>query len=304
MSPKRDNTIWKGIACALVAVVLWSLNFIIARGIYQKITPISLAFLRWTLATLLLTPFAVKSVRENRNILIKHKLHLGLTALTGITLFNTFIYIAGRHTTAINLALIGTTASPLFVLLISGFILKEKFSLFQIGGAILCIAGIIYLVTKGDFAHLRSIQLSQGDLWVFLAGLFFAIYTILVRRRPKEIAPIAYLYALFFMGTLLLLPAFITDRIYAPAIDWDSTIILSIIYLAIAASVIAFLLWNKFIYYIGAPRTALFGNLIPILSATEAILLLHEAYTPILLMSMFLILAGLTLANWKFIVSQ
>ena len=88
--------VWKGIGFALLAVLLWSANFIIARGLYQKITPITLAFCRWFLATLLLCPFVIKQVRSEWKIVKQHVMHLGLTALTGVSILNTLIYIAGK----------------------------------------------------------------------------------------------------------------------------------------------------------------------------------------------------------------
>jgi drug/metabolite transporter (DMT)-like permease len=295
------NEVWKGIGFALLAVLLWSANFIIARGLYQKITPITLAFCRWFLATLLLFPLVVKQVSNEWKIIKQHVVHLCLTALTGVSIFNTFIYIAGKYTTAINLALIGTTAAPLFVLLITGIFLKDRLSKNQIIGALLCLLGIVLLITKGN-TQLNTFNFSVGDIWIVTAALSFAIYTILVRRKPKNISSNTYLFSIFSIGTLFLLPACIVERsATSVSIEWSASVILSIVYLAVCASILAFLFWNISIHKIGPARTALFGNLIPLFSTIEAVVLLGEHFSNLILMSMLLILTGLLLANFSLI---
>src|SRR6478752_7017844 len=109
---KKD--IYLGMALAVLATVIWSGNFIVARGVSQKIGPVSLAFYRWLTATIIITPIAWKQWRAEKAVVKTNWRYLCLTALTGIAVFNTCVYIAGHYTTAINLALIGTTSSPVF----------------------------------------------------------------------------------------------------------------------------------------------------------------------------------------------
>jgi drug/metabolite transporter (DMT)-like permease len=87
------------------------------------------------------------------------------------------------------------------------------------------------------------------------------------------------------------------ETTYSPAIDWDINILSAILYLGIGASVICFLIWNIAISKLGAGRTALFGNLIPIFSSAEAAILLHEDFSIIHFISLALVLTGILLAN-------
>ena len=120
------NDRYFGMIMAFIAVVIWSGNFVIARGISHIISPFELAFFRWSTASCLIFPFAFKQIKQDIPSIIKHWKYLFWVSLTGITLFNTLVYIAGHYTTAINLALIGTTSSPIFASILAVIFLKEK----------------------------------------------------------------------------------------------------------------------------------------------------------------------------------
>ncbi|HEX8334337.1 MAG TPA: DMT family transporter, partial [Segetibacter sp.] len=119
------NTVYIGMLLAVITCIIWAGNFIIARGVHDQIPPITLAFFRWSTASVIIFFLGINSFRKERQHIIANWKYLFWVTLTGIVLFNTFIYIAGHYTAAINLALIGTTSSPVFVILISAFFLKE-----------------------------------------------------------------------------------------------------------------------------------------------------------------------------------
>ena len=112
-STQHKKDILIGICLAVTAAMVWSGNFIISRGVNQLIGPISLAFYRWFLAALIITPIAWASFKKEQLIVKQNSKYLFWVSLSGITLFNTFIYTAGHYTTAINMALIGNTSSPI-----------------------------------------------------------------------------------------------------------------------------------------------------------------------------------------------
>jgi drug/metabolite transporter (DMT)-like permease len=298
MRNERDVYI-KGVGLALLAVVLWSGNFIVARGLNKAVPPVSLAFFRWLFATVLLFPLAFRPVVRQRTLFLPHWRHLCFTAVTGVSIFNTLIYVAGKYTTATNLALIGTTASPLFVLLLSALFLKTKPRGSQLAGALICLSGILLLLTRGQLGNLLSFRFSTGDLWVLAAALSFAIYTLQVRKKPPELSATAYLFAVFLLGTLFLLPAWVVERNLVPSFEWTLPVFFIFLYLGLGASVISFLAWNGAIHKIGPTRTALFGNLIPVLSSIEAVLILGESFTWVTILSMGVILVGIVVANRK-----
>jgi drug/metabolite transporter (DMT)-like permease len=147
--------------------------------------------------------------------------------------------------------------------------------------------------------NLLSLQFSKGDGWVLLAAFSFAMYNTLVKKKPQGITGISFLFTVFLFGTILLIPFFLWERNVNPAIVWNMNLIWIILYLGAGASVISFLIWNKAIVILGAGRTALFGNLIPVFSSLEAMIFLHEEFTMVHVISAVLVLAGLLIANFN-----
>jgi drug/metabolite transporter (DMT)-like permease len=292
----REN-IYKGIGMAVLAAMIWSGNFIVAKGLTQSIHPISLNFYRWLIATLVMLPFAFSKLKTEWRIIRQHKSYLFFVALTGIALFNTLVYVGAHYTTAINLALIGTTSSPIMSVVLAAIFLKEKISLTKLAGLLLCIIGVLYLISKGSWHALLHLHFSEGDCWVLAAAFFFAIYNTLVKKKPRDLSATSFLFVIFCLGTLIVLPFFIWEQSAFGGVNWNGRLILSVLYLGIGASVISFLLWNIAIGILGAGRTSLFGNLIPVFSSLEAFLILGEDFTKYFVFSMLIVFGGILLAN-------
>jgi drug/metabolite transporter (DMT)-like permease len=256
-----------------------------------------LAFYRWATAVLILTPIAWKHIKPAWQIVKENKAYFFWTGLTGVSLFNTFVYIAGHSSTAINLALIGTTSSPIMSVLLASVFLKEPISWRRLLGMLLCIAGILFLLSKGVFQNLLHLQFNKGDAWVLLGALSFAIYNIFTRKRPAAISALGFLFFVFLIGAVLLFPAYVAEATYAAPVQWSMQTVLVILYLGAGASVLSFLFWNRSIKELGAGRTSLFGNLIPIFSTMEAVAILGEKISYIHIVSFLLIVAGLAIDN-------
>jgi drug/metabolite transporter (DMT)-like permease len=294
---KASSRFWIGILLAVTATLIWSGNFIVARAVYTSIPPVSLAFYRWLTASLILVPFVWNMHRQLMQALRENPGYYLAIGITGISIFNTMVYVAGKYSPAINLALVGTTSSPILVIILGSIFLKEKISALRLAGLITCLIGIFYLLSKGSWENLLAMRFGKGDAWILAGALAFAVYTLLVRKKTDSLPPVAFLFLAFFIGTLCLIPFWVWEISVQPPVQWTVSLGAIILYLGLGASVIAFLCWNGAIKRIGAVRTSLFGNLIPLFSSLEAVWLLGEKITSIHLISGGLILIGLLLAN-------
>lgn len=294
-----DNSrkMYKGVGLTLLAVLIWSGNFIVARGVFRQIPPVSLAFYRWCLATILIFPFVLTSVRADWAVIKRSGLYLFGASLTGIAFFNTFVYIGAHYTTAINLSLIGTTSSPIFAVILARIFLKEKIGPWKLVGMILCVCGVLYLLSAGNLRNLVEFRFTQGDTWVLMAGLSFAIYTTLTKRKPAGISSLSFLAITFAIGTLLLAPFFVWEASHSSSVKWTGNLILVIVFLGLGASIISFMAWNKAVPILGAGRTALFGNLIPVSTSVLATLFLQEDFNNTHIVSMLIVFTGILLAT-------
>jgi drug/metabolite transporter (DMT)-like permease len=283
---------------ATISALLWSGNFIIAKNVAGKIPPATISFYRWTIAALILTPFIFTKLKEQKDEIKKNIWHLIITALFGISIFNTCAYIAAPDVPAIHLALFSATASPIFSIILAGVFLKEEINLVKVAGIAISIVGILSLLTKGALHNLSDFTFHIADLWILAAAISFAIYNILVRTKPATLDPRTFLVTVFWIGILFLLPFFIYEQCQSPT-PMNATNIGSMLYLGIGASLIAYLCWNAAIRRIGAGRTALFGNLIPVFSMIEAVLILGETLSLNQAISSLLIITGLIVANGR-----
>ena len=293
----QTKAVYTGIIFAILATIIWSGNFIVARGVIDQIPPFSLAFYRWLSASVIIFPLAIKKFNNEKPIVFKNWKYFFWVSLTGITLFNTLIYIAGHYSPAINLALIGTTSSPVFAIILAAIFLRDKIRPLRILGMLICISGIVLLLSGGSMQRLIGFQFTPGDWWILAGAFSFAIYNTLVRKKPADITAVNFLFVVFSFGTLLLLPFYIWEILHTKAVSWTPGLIMIILYLGVGASVISYLLWNAAIAKLGSPRTALFGNLIPIFSTLEAVWLLHEKISAIHIFSGLLVVTGLVIAN-------
>ncbi len=287
-----------GYVFALGATAIWSGNFIIARDLNESIPPISLAFYRWLVAVLVLFPFALKKLVSEWNIIIVNIKYISIVSFLGVTVFNTLIYVAGHTTTAINLSLISITF-PVFIVLLSRIFYKEKITFNKSIGIILVLFGVVLLITKGELEKLLNLSFAIGDIWMLIAAIVFAIYSILVKNKPKKLSLLSFQLSTFILGLLYMFPFFIWETLTVPPVEFTPKIIFSIGYIGIFASLTAYLLWNKAIIKIGPTNAAIIYYTLPLFSGFLAFLFLNETIGMLHLISLILILIGIITATFK-----
>jgi drug/metabolite transporter (DMT)-like permease len=296
LPPSMRTSMLSGYLLALLATVIWSGNFIVARGLAQEIAPVTLAFFRWLTASVVLLPFALPGLIGQRRELLANMGHLVPTALLGVTLFNTLIYIAGHQTTALNLSLIAVF-TPVFIIVLARLFLGDPITRWRLFGVLLAVAGVVTLATNGDWSRLSSLAFNSGDLWMLLATLIFAAYTILVRRKPPSIGPTAYLGATFFLGLLMLTPWAIWEWSANPPVFPPLHVVGSILYIGVGASLISYLFWNRAVATIGPAKAGVVYYSLPLFSGVEAWLILGEEVAWLHGVAGVLIISGILLAN-------
>jgi len=285
-----------GYSLAVISTLLWAGNFIIARGLSEQIPPVGLAFWRWVTATVALAPFALSSLIADWHSIRRHGLYLAVTALLGITIFNTLIYIAGHSTQAINLSVI-TASFPFFIVILARLFYKEPITPAKAVGLTVAVLGVLILITKGSVSTLREMTFAIGDIWVLIGALSFAGYSILIKRKPPDIRTRSFLLITFFLGTLFLLPFYLWERRSGQPIIWTPAVLMVLAYVGVLASLIAFFTWNKAIELLGPSRTAILYYLTPLFSSLAAALFLGETIAISQALSLGLIVAGILIAN-------
>jgi len=168
---------------------------------------------------------ALRSVIEHRRLIIRHLPYLTLTALIGVTTFNTLVYLAGRTTSAVNLSLIGMTF-PIVIIILARILYGELMSPAKAVGTLITVIGVVVLITGGSLERLLHMSFAPGDLWMFLAATLFAIYSMLVKRKPEGMPVLAFQFSTFALGLCMLLPLYLWSRATQPTIVWDRATVL------------------------------------------------------------------------------
>lgn len=287
-----------GYCFAIGATAIWSGNFIIARGLNESIPPISLAFWRWVVAVVVFLPFALKPLIVEWQTLKKHLPYLSITALLGISIFNTLIYFAGHTTTAINLSLISITF-PIFIVILSRIFFGELITVNKGIGILLVAAGVVFLITKGALASLLNIAFAIGDVWMLLAAITFAVYSLLLKRRPEKLSIWAFQLSTFILGLFFLFPFFLWEYVTNPPVAFNATTVYAILYVGIFASLSAFVLWNKAVVSVGPSKAGMIYYTLPLFSGLLAYLFLNEEISVVHFFSAVLIISGILTANFE-----
>jgi drug/metabolite transporter (DMT)-like permease len=291
-----NNKMSMGYSLAVVATVIWAGNFIVARALNQDILPVGLAFWRWAIAVATLAPFTVRAAVADWKLIKKYLPYLTVSALSGVTTFNTLIYVAGHTTLAVNMALIATS-SPVFIVLMSRLFYGEHISLTRATGIAIAVSGVVLLIAGGSLERLLSISFAIGDLYMLLASIIFAGYTMLVKRKPPNLRMTTFTLSTFSLGLLFLSPFYALECwIYHPVV-FNPSIALALLYVGVLSSVVAFLAWNQAIALIGPNRTALIYYLIPVFSGIAAWLFLGEAISLVHIFSTLAIVCGIIITN-------
>jgi drug/metabolite transporter (DMT)-like permease len=236
---------------------------------------VDLSFWRSVTAMATLVPFLGSVPRGLWTRIGRNWLYVGICGLLGVSLFNTLIYLAGRSTTATNLALLAVVA-PVFMLLFGRLSGGEPITSRRAVGSVIALVGVAALVSGGSPADLAEIRGHPGDLLMVLATAAFAAYSLLVRRRPAELDDRTFLFAIFTVGALSLLPCYAISLWTGGVTRISWVVVGSVLYVGVGSSVVAYAAWNRAIRLLGAEKTSFIYYLVPVLTALLSWLVLGE----------------------------
>src|SRR5258707_12843535 len=161
-----------------ITALCWAGNAIVGRLAAGHIPPVTLSFLRWSLAFLIILPFAWKHLRRDWGAIRARLGTMIVLSVTGIGAFNTLQYWALEHTQALNTLLL-QPAGPLFVAMWSLILLGVRLTPAQASGIALSLTGVLVILLHGDLTTLRNIEFNRGDLIFTVALAIFGLYLVL-----------------------------------------------------------------------------------------------------------------------------
>lgn len=280
------------------AALFWSGNFVAGRALAGQVDPLTLNFVRWLLALVVLAPFVWQSTAAHLPVLRREwRLVLAMGA-TGLASFHTLTYLALQSTTATN-ALLVLSLAPITILLSAALCGMERLTGRRIAGAVISIAGAAVLISRGRLEDLLTTGINTGDLWMLLGIVIWAAYSLLLRRRPADLPPAVAMTGSAIAAVALMLPLWLVTAPPLTEALLSAPMLLSIGYIAVFASAIAFLLWIYGVARLGPSRAGQFVHLMPIFGAGLAFVILGEVPTQAQLTRAALVLSGIAVVEWR-----
>jgi len=168
----------------ILTTLMWSANGIAGRLAIGEISPMVIVSLRWLLASTLLFAFAHKQIAQDWQILKRHLWLVAFGGVFGFTAFNALFYLAAHHTSGVNMTILQGSL-PIFTLIGALAFHRTRISFLGALGILLTLAGVMTVASKGDWDTLMSLSFNIGDVWLIVACLLYAMFTLSLRNRPK-----------------------------------------------------------------------------------------------------------------------
>jgi drug/metabolite transporter (DMT)-like permease len=280
-----------------ITALCWAGNAIVGRLAAGHIPPVTLSFLRWSLAFLIILPFAWKHLAQDWPA-IRDKLGLMVVlSITGIGCFNTLQYWALEHTQALNTLLL-QSAGPLIVAVWSLVLLGVRLTIAQAIGVLLSMTGVLVILLHGDLTTLSNIEFNKGDLIFIVALVIFGLYSVLTLKRPA-IHGLSFVAFTFGCGAACLIPFWVWELVSRPVMTLDANNLAALFYVAVFPSTLAYLCFNRGVQLIGANRAAPFFHVVPVFGSVMAIAFLGERPQLFHVIGFALVLAGVYAASRK-----
>ena len=262
-----------------VPPLLWASNAVVGRLVRDLVSPLTLNFVRWIIAFVLLLPFAAPILRRD-SPLWAHWKRYALLGLLGIGLYNAFQYLALQTSSPINTTLVGSSL-PLWMLATGMLFFGARISARETGGALLSMLGVLLVLSRGEWRQLLALRLVPGDLYMILGTIAWAFYSWLLARthEPKQARQD---WAAFLMAQLVFGLAWSGAlaagewTLTAAHIDLGWPLIAAMAFIGVGPAVVAYRCWGTGVQRAGPQAASIFMNLTPLFAALLSAAFLRE----------------------------
>ncbi|KQN44926.1 hypothetical protein ASE98_08265 [Pseudomonas sp. Leaf48] len=279
-------------AYPLLAIFIWAGNTVITKMSAGAIFPAEIGFYRWLLAGLLFTPFMLKPVLNHWPAIRPNLGKVFVLGVLGMAVYQSLAYFAASLTSATNMGII-LSLMPLMSLAMAIISLGQRLTIGALAGAVLSFAGVLVVVSSGSLDTLLEHGVNLGDAMMLIATLAYAVYSTLLKKWQLKLPPLVLLYLQVLVAVVVLFPLFLFSE--KAGLTLQNTPL--VLYACLLASMVAPLAWMQAVIRLGPSRTTLFFNLLPLITALIAAVVLHEQLAMYHLVGGMLTLGGVILSE-------
>ena len=290
-------------ALLLVPPLMWAGNATVGRLVHELISPMTLNFLRWVLAFVLLLPLAYQVLKAKSSVWPLWKRY-GLLGFLGVGCYNSLQYLALKTSTPINVTLVASS-TPVFMLGLGALFFQQRIRMRQLIGAVLSIAGVLLVLCRGDVQALAQVELVMGDVFVLIATAAWAWYSWLL-AQPKDPPEVRSNWAYFLMAQmafgLVWSGAFTTAEWLGPdggVMVWGWPLAAALVYVAVGPALLAYRCWGLGVQQVGPSVAGFFANLTPLFAAIMSTWVLGDMPQMYHAAAFVLIVGGIVVSSKK-----
>ena len=277
----------------------WSGNFIVGKfATLFEIPPLTLNTFRWISVWLILIPFTYKEIYNNLAYIKKNFFVISFMGVITISTFNSVVYFALNYTQVINAVLV-LAIIPAVTIVLSSLMKIEKTNVFQIFGLILSIIGVGSIISNGDIQRVMSLSFNNGDLWMLVCVLSWALYSTLLKKNKLKLSQFSLIQIMVSVGVLFLIPQYFYEQSIGLEVNLNKAFFLILFYVVVFPALAAYYCWQKGVEIIGPNRATMFIQLMPLFSAIMAIIIFNEKFELYHFAGAAFIVSGIYLSNKK-----
>ncbi|MFZ2737587.1 MAG: DMT family transporter [Burkholderiaceae bacterium] len=262
-----------------VAPLMWAGNALVGRLINPLVPPMTLNLLRWVLAFIFLLPLAWTVLRPSSG-LWQHWRRFTLLSLFSVGAYNSLQYLALQTTSPINVTLVASSL-PVWMMGIGWFHHGVKVTRTQLLGAAFSIAGVLLVLSRGQWEVLQQVQLVSGDIYILLATLAWAYYSWML-AKPKEPPHIRSNWSAFLLGQIVF--GLVWSALFCAGewtltdahIIWSWPVAAALVFIALGPAILAYRAWGAGIARSSPTMAGFFSNLTPLFAALLSSVFLGE----------------------------
>ena len=278
----------------IISTFFWAGAFIAGKIGVREFSPMMLTFLRFSIATAIVFPIMIIKEPGKWQIRRQDWLVLFAVGFLGMFAYHVLFFTALKFTSAINSSMIAAS-SPLITSIFSALLVGEAFTSKRLGAVALAVLGVGIIMTGGDPEVMRDLSFNPGDIWMLAAVACAALYAVLSRKLRGKYSPLVITSWSFLLCVVLLVPFVSGDLLEtfktgASLKGWSS-----VVYMAVFPSVVSYLLQQMSIRDIGPSRTMAFVNMVPVFSMVMAFFIPGESITPVKIVAILVIIAGVSI---------
>jgi hypothetical protein len=262
-----------------VPPLMWAGNAVVGRVVADLIPPMTLNFFRWAIAFVILLPFAWQVLRANSS-LWRNWRRYAMLGLLGVGCYNALQYLALHTSTPLNVTLVAASM-PMWMLAIGALFFGQRIKPLQSVGAVLSMAGVLVVLSRGQSDLLAKVQFVPGDFYVVLASIAWAFYSWLV-AQPKDAPEIRNDWAAFLMAQMVFglgwsgLLAGGEWALTSASITWGWPLAAALLYVSVGPALLAYRSWGLGVQRVGPAIAGFFSNLTPLIAAVLSAAFLGE----------------------------